>query len=816
MPRAITNGSTDVSLYFVMRDSTNHAPKTDVTITDIDIYYQEQGAAQSAKADLTALAAADSAHADNKGFHCGNGLYRIDWPDAAFDGGMSKTVILVVVCSGCDTIYREIQLSPPVDVVTVEGTDATNQIRDAVVDDATRIDASALNTLSSHDPGEAIMGATDLGTGSGFTALASATNLATLAGYVDTEVAAIKAKTDNLPASPAAVGSQMDLVNAPNATAVTAIQSGLATAAALDAVDNFVDTEVGAIKAVTDKLDTALELDGAVYRYTTNALEQASGTGATAQQVWEYTTRSLTDKAGFGLADDAITSAKFDETTAYPLTSADTGATAVARTGADSDTLETLSDQLDGLATNGEVADAILDEALSGHTTAGTLGKAIADILADTGTDGVQVAGIKAAALADLFDTDSGTTYASAVSGSVVKEIADNAGGSALTAGAIADAVWDEATADHSDVGSTGAAITAAGSAGDPWATALPGSYGAGTAGKIVGDNINAPIGTVDAVVDAIKAKTDSLTFTVAGDVDVNVQTWKGSTAPAMTGDAYARLGAPAGASVSADVAAVKSETAAIVADTNELQTNQGNWATATGFSTHSAADVKTAIEAAGSHLTLIKAKTDNLPSDPADQSAVEAAITAAHSTTNGKIDAVDDFVDTEVAAILAAVDTEVAAIKAKTDNLPASPAAVGSAMTLHADYDAAKTAATQASVNTIGGIVDDILEDTGTTIPAAITALTEAGVKKNTALSGFTFYMTDSTNHEKATGLTVTAERSLDGAAFAACANAVAELSDGCYKIDLADTDLNADVVALKFTATDADDLVITIRTSA
>jgi hypothetical protein len=38
----------------------------------------------------------------------------------------------------------------------------------------------------------------------------------------------------------------------------------------------------------------------------------------------------------------------------------------------------------------------------------------------------------------------------------------------------------------------------------------------------------------------------------------------------------------------------------------------------ATGFSTHSAADVKTAIEAAGSHLTLVKAKTDNLPASPA------------------------------------------------------------------------------------------------------------------------------------------------------------------------------------------------------
>ena len=41
--------------------------------------------------------------------------------------------------------------------------------------------------------------------------------------------ATIIAKTNLIPASPAAVGSQMDLVNAPNATAITAIQSGLST-----------------------------------------------------------------------------------------------------------------------------------------------------------------------------------------------------------------------------------------------------------------------------------------------------------------------------------------------------------------------------------------------------------------------------------------------------------------------------------------------------------------------------------------------------------------------------------------------------------
>jgi len=53
---------------------------------------------------------------------------------------------------------------------------------------------------------------------------------------------------------------------------------------------------------------------------------------------------------GVKLANDAITAAKYDESTAFPIKSADTGATEIARTGADSDTLETLSDQLDALS----------------------------------------------------------------------------------------------------------------------------------------------------------------------------------------------------------------------------------------------------------------------------------------------------------------------------------------------------------------------------------------------------------------------------------------------------------------------------------
>lgn len=65
------------------------------------------------------------------------------------------------------------------------------------------------------------------------------------------------------------------------------------------------------------------------------------------------------------------------------------------------------------------------------------------------------------------------------------------------TAGENADAVWEEAIADHSGTaGSTAEALNAAGAAGDPWTTALPGVYGAGSAGHIVGNRLDAAIST--------------------------------------------------------------------------------------------------------------------------------------------------------------------------------------------------------------------------------------------------------------------------------------------------------------------------------
>lgn len=91
--------------------------------------------------------------------------------------------------------------------------------------------------------------------------------------------------------------------------------------------------------------------------------------------------------------------------------------------------------------------------------------------------------------------------------------------------------------------------------------------------------------------------------------------------------------------------------------------------------------------------------------------------------------------------------------------------------------------------------------------------AALQSPVKRNTALSNFTFLMIDSTGAPK-TGLTVTAQRALDGAAFAATANVPTELGYGVYKIDLAATDTNAVDVCLRFTASGARDSIITILT--
>lgn len=124
-----------------------------------------------------------------------------------------------------------------VDTLLVEGVDATNQIRDSLVDDATRIDASALNTLSSHDPGATIAKAGD------------AMTLAT--GAITAAVIA----TDAIDA------------DALKADAVAEIQSGLAQESTLTAIKGagWTTETLVAIKQLVDDLEGRLTAARAGY-----------------------------------------------------------------------------------------------------------------------------------------------------------------------------------------------------------------------------------------------------------------------------------------------------------------------------------------------------------------------------------------------------------------------------------------------------------------------------------------------------------------------------------------------------------------------
>ena len=112
-----------------------------------------------------------------------------------------------------------------------------------------------------------------------------------------------------------------------------------------------------------------------------------------------------------------------------------------------------------------------------------------------------------------------------------------------------------------------------------------------------------------------------------------------------------------------------------------------------------------------------------------------------------------------------------------------------------------------------VGSVTDGVTVTTNND-KAGYSLTADFRIKKNTELLAFTFMMTDSTSHLPATGLTVTGQVSKDGGAFGALTNSVTEVGSGFYKVDLAATDVNADVVALKFTATGGDQLGVTIVT--
>jgi len=96
--------------------------------------------------------------------------------------------------------------------------------------------------------------------------------------------------------------------------------------------------------------------------------------------------------------------------------------------------------------------------------------------------------------------------------------------------------------------------------------------------GAPAGASVSADIAAAKVDTAAIKVQTDKLTFTVANQIDANVLDWKSATAPAMTGDAYAALVT----TTYAEPSAVPSATAKIVDMIHYLFTKTRNKSTQT------------------------------------------------------------------------------------------------------------------------------------------------------------------------------------------------------------------------------------------
>lgn len=109
----VTPGSTDVTTYFALSLLADGADATGLTITNMDLQYVRSGVAPTAKVDAVALAATDTAHTDNRAIEIDAtdqpGLYRVDWPDAAFAAGV-REVVLTVKCDTAKTQHLRVQL----------------------------------------------------------------------------------------------------------------------------------------------------------------------------------------------------------------------------------------------------------------------------------------------------------------------------------------------------------------------------------------------------------------------------------------------------------------------------------------------------------------------------------------------------------------------------------------------------------------------------------------------------------------------------------------------------------------------------------
>jgi len=559
-------------------------------------------------------------------FHAGSfsidRIPRVNVHQISDDASAADNLELITEISNITSLTVDASGHLECDVVEIEGADPTDTIRDAVVDDATRIDASALNTHSA----------------------------ITAAGIVNEWETQSQADP---------TGFHVNVLEV-NGTAQTANDNGADINAILtDTNELQVDwTNGGRLDLILDDvlLDTA-EIGAAGVGLTEAGGDGDQLTAVPWNAAWDAEVQSevqdaieanaLDHLAAVADADDVA-----DDSIIAKLAASDGDWSGFSEA---SDSLEAIRDRGDAAWTTG--AGTGLTPIASGTAQGGTAGTiqlaaghtfgdnilngCVVNLLTGTGAGQSRLingytGATDTAAVTPNWETnpDATTTY-EIVAGSVNVAAVSLTAQTANDNGADINAVLldtNELQTDWADGGRLDLIIDAIKAVTDN----LP------NAGALTDLATAAALAVVDGNVDTLIAR---LTAARAGYLDA----LNGHTA--QTGDSFARLGAPAGASVSADIAENQADLNTVLADTNELQTD---WA--------DGGRLDVIIDA-------VKAVTDNLPNGGA---LTDLATAAALAVVDGNVDAILLDTGTDGVVISAATAQDIAdeILKRGVDNV--------------------------------------------------------------------------------------------------------------------------------------------------
>lgn len=381
--------------------------------------------------------------------------------------------------------------------------------------------------------------------------------------------------------------------------AITEIQTGLATSAALATVDSNVDSLVASVAAFGTTEDVADAVwDEALADHSAGVTTGAylAHVDGVASNVLEDTGTTLDTK--LNTIDDFLDS---EVAAIYAAVITNAAGTDIA---ADIIALKAVADVI-------QADTDLLDDAAGG----------IADIHTDVAAVKSETAELKAAVITNAAGTD------------VAADI--------IALKTVADTIATDTTTDIP------ALIDALPTAAEVWSNATGAAVYAAVHTDAAGTNIAADIVALKTVADTIQADTDLLDDAAGGiaDIHTDVAAVKAETAELKA----AVITNAAGTDVAADIIALKAvadtiatdtttdipatittmqgNVTSILADTNELQTNQGAWATATGFATSAA--LETVDNFIDTEVAAIKASVDILKTLRANKSVENAGGTS-------------------------------------------------------------------------------------------------------------------------------------------------------------------------------------------